>query len=76
MDLILVHRQGRCPTFFIFILHNILNVHNIYGLFSKGASKMGYFLKDKNDISSYKLANIFILFNSKQTEEAGRVKVN
>ena len=34
---------------------------------------MGYFfLKDKIDISSYKLANILILFNSKQTKEAGR----
>ena len=34
---------------------------------------MGYFFKkDKNDISSYKLGNIYILFNSKQSEEAGR----
>ena len=45
----------------------------VYGLFSKGASKMGYFFViDKNDISLCKLGNILILFNSKQTKEAGR----
>ena len=45
----------------------------LYGLFSKGASKMGYFsVIDKNDISLCKLGNIFILSNSKQTKEAGR----
>ena len=45
----------------------------LYGLFSKGASKMGYlFTIDKNDISLWKLGNILILFNSKQTKEAGR----
>ena len=30
VDLILVHRQGRCQAFSYFILHNILNVDNIY----------------------------------------------
>ena len=30
VDLILIHRQGRCQHFSYFILHNILNVHNIY----------------------------------------------
>ena len=46
----------------------------IYGLFSKGESKMGYVCsKDKNDISLCKLGNILILFNSKQNKEAGRV---
>ena len=34
---------------------------------------MGYFFViDKNDISSCKLGNILLLFNSKQTKEAGR----
>ena len=34
---------------------------------------MGYFFViDKNDISLCKLGNILILFNSKQTKEAGR----
>ena len=38
----------------------------------KGASKMGYFFKDINDISRCKRWSILILFNSKQTKEAGR----
>ena len=34
---------------------------------------MGYVcLIDKNDISPCKLGNVLILFNSKQTKEAGR----
>ena len=46
---------------------------NVSGLFSKGASKMRYVcLIDKNDVSPCKLGNILILFNSKQTKEAGR----
>ena len=44
-----------------------------YGLFSKGASKMGYFFViDKKDIFLCKLGNILILFNSKQAKKAGR----
>ena len=49
------------------------NVPHIYGLFSTGASKMGYFFViDKNDISLCKLGYILIHFNFKQTKEAGR----
>ena len=53
--------------------NSLADPENLYGLFSKGASKMGYVcLIDKNYISLCKLENIFILFYSKQTKEAGR----
>ena len=50
-----------------------LTPYAVYGLFSKGASKMGYFFEvDENDISLCKLGNILILFNSEETKEAER----
>ena len=53
--------------------NSLADPENLYGLFSKGASKMGYVcLIDKNDISLCKLENSLLLFNYKQTEEAGR----
>ena len=44
----------------------------IWAILKKCVENGVFFLIDKNDISLCKLGNILILFNSKQTKEAGR----